>query len=77
MSKSTLDMSHQEWLEDRKRGIGGSDVATVLGLNKYKSPYQLWLEKTGHAPSLQLNLACNRNSPVHSTKGTPSPINGL
>ncbi|EOF61516.1 hypothetical protein SE1_00018, partial [Enterococcus hirae EnGen0127] len=26
MSKSTLDMSHQEWLEDRKRGIGGSDV---------------------------------------------------
>src|SRR5918999_156101 len=25
------------------------------------------------APSLQLNLACNRNSPVHSTKGTPSP----
>ncbi len=29
------------------------------------------------APSLQLNLACNRNSPVHSTKGTPSPINGL
>ncbi|HFC9341278.1 TPA: YqaJ viral recombinase family protein, partial [Enterococcus hirae] len=47
MSKSTLDMSHQEWLEDRKKGIGGSDVATVLGLNKYKSPYQLWLEKTG------------------------------
>ena len=29
------------------------------------------------APSLQLNLAYERNSPVHSTKGTPSPINGL
>ena len=29
------------------------------------------------APLLQLNLACNRNSPVHSAKGTPSPINGL
>src|SRR6185312_3549393 len=27
------------------------------------------------APSFQLNLARNRNSPVHSTKGTPSPIN--
>ena len=24
-----------------------------------------------------LNLACNRNSPVHSARGTPSPINGL
>ena len=39
-------MTHQEWLEDRRKGIGGSDVATVLGLNKYKSVYQLWLEKT-------------------------------
>ena len=29
------------------------------------------------APPYQLNLACNRNSPVHSTKGTLSPINGL
>ena len=44
---STLEMTHQEWLEDRRKGIGGSDVATILGLNKYKSVYQLWLEKTG------------------------------
>src|SRR5699024_7768568 len=29
------------------------------------------------APPLQLNLAYNRNSPVHSTKGTPSHINVL
>ncbi|CAI3350001.1 YqaJ viral recombinase family protein [Enterococcus cecorum] len=46
-TSSTLEMTHQEWLEDRRKGIGGSDVATVLGLNKYKSVYQLWLEKTG------------------------------
>jgi hypothetical protein len=26
------------------------------------------------APSLRLNLARKRNSPVHSTKGTPSPL---
>ncbi len=47
VSKSTFEMTHQEWLEDRRKGIGGSDVATVLGLNKYKSVYKLWLEKTG------------------------------
>jgi predicted phage-related endonuclease len=47
MSKSTLDMTRTEWLMDRKKGIGGSDVATILGLNKWKAPYQLWLEKTG------------------------------
>ncbi|EOA2606900.1 lambda-exonuclease family protein, partial [Enterococcus hirae] len=60
MSKSTLDMSHREWLEDRKRGIGGSDVATVLGLNKYKSPYQLWLEKTG-----QIELKDSESEPAY------------
>lgn len=47
VSKSTSEMTHQEWLEDRRKGIGGSDVSTILGLNKYKSVYQLWLEKTG------------------------------
>lgn len=45
--KSTLEMTHEEWLNDRNKGIGGSDVAAVLGLNKWKSSYQLWLEKTG------------------------------
>ena len=29
------------------------------------------------APHLLLNLARHGNSPVHSTKGTPSPLNGL
>lgn len=47
MKKSTLEMSHSEWLLDRRKGLGGSDIATVLGLNKYRSPYQLWLDKTG------------------------------
>ena len=31
---------------DRNKGIGGSDIASILGLNRYKSPYQLWFEKT-------------------------------
>ena len=29
------------------------------------------------APLFKLNLASYYNSPVHSTKGTPSPFNGL
>lgn len=36
----------QEWHDNRRKGIGGSDVAAILGLSKYKSPYQLWLTKT-------------------------------
>lgn len=43
----TRNLTHEEWLLERRKGIGGSDVATILGLNKYKSPYQLWLDKTG------------------------------
>ena len=38
---------HQQWLKDRKKGIGGSDAACILGLNPYKSNVQLWEEKTG------------------------------
>ena len=33
----------------RAKGIGGSDAAAVLGLSRYKTPYQLYLEKTGEA----------------------------
>jgi len=32
---------------ERMQGIGGSDAATVLGFNPYKTPYELWAEKTG------------------------------
>lgn len=35
-----------EWHELRKKGLGGSDIGTMLGFNTFKSPYQLWLEKT-------------------------------
>ena len=36
-----------KWLAVRNQGIGGSDAGTILGLNPYKKPYELWLEKTG------------------------------
>lgn len=47
MELNTLDMTRNEWLEARRTGIGGSDVASILGFNKYTSPYQIWLDKTG------------------------------
>ena len=43
----TWDMTENEWLEARDRGLGGSDAGTVCGINKYKSPYSLWSEKSG------------------------------
>lgn len=38
---------HNEWLEYRKSGIGSSEVATILGLNPWETPYQLWRRKVG------------------------------
>ena len=32
---------------ERKGFIGGSDIASVMGLSRWKSPLQLWAEKTG------------------------------
>lgn len=40
-------MTREEWLKERKKGIGGSDAATILGLNPYKDNIKLWEEKTG------------------------------
>lgn len=31
----------------RKKGVGGSEVAAILGLDEYSSPYKVWLDKTG------------------------------
>ncbi|MGC3963620.1 MAG: YqaJ viral recombinase family protein [Rhodocyclaceae bacterium] len=44
---STRTLSRQEWLSARNAGIGSSDAAAALGLSPYKSPLELWLEKTG------------------------------
>ena len=47
---STENMPYEEWLEYRKLGIGGSDASVVCGINRYKSPVELWMEKTNQLP---------------------------
>ncbi|SEA53080.1 putative phage-type endonuclease [Thalassobacillus cyri] len=48
--KSTADMNHEEWLETRNKGIGGSDAAYIAGFNKWKSPVVVYMEKVGEVP---------------------------
>lgn len=36
-----------EWLEARRTGIGGSDVAPILGLSKWSTPLQVYQQKRG------------------------------
>lgn len=39
-------LTHKEWLEWRKKGIGGSDAGAICGMNKYRSPIAVYLDKT-------------------------------
>lgn len=39
--------TRDEWLEVRKFGIGSSEVGTILGVNPFETPYQLWRRKRG------------------------------
>ena len=39
-------LSYDEWLTLRKSGIGGSDCAAACGLSRWKTRFDLWLEKT-------------------------------
>jgi len=40
-----------EWLKHREAGIGSSEVATIVGLNPWETPYQLWRRKVGLDPA--------------------------
>jgi len=41
--------TRESWLRDRETGTGASDSPIILGVSNYKSAFQLWCEKTGHA----------------------------
>jgi putative phage-type endonuclease len=43
-------MERQEWLEERRKGIGGSDAAKVLGISPYGGPLSVFMDKTGRSP---------------------------
>jgi putative phage-type endonuclease len=42
----TNEISHEEWLKLRLKGVGGSDAAAVCGMSRYSSPLDVWLMKT-------------------------------
>lgn len=53
----TADMTREDWLLERRKSLGGSDMGAVLGLNKYRSPYAVWADKVGILPEQPDNEA--------------------
>lgn len=46
----TVTDERAEWLAWRRHGIGGSDIAALLGLSRYGSPWTVWADKVGVLP---------------------------
>ncbi|MEV0214243.1 YqaJ viral recombinase family protein [Micromonospora sp. NPDC050695] len=41
------DATEDEWVHARRDGLGGSDILAVLGFSNYRTPWDVWAEKTG------------------------------
>ena len=39
-----------DWLASRRKGLGGSDIAAILGLSPWRSAVDVWLDKTSTEP---------------------------
>ena len=57
----TKSMTREQWLLERRNGIGGSDAGAVLDLNKWASPLTVYLDKKGLNP-FDGNRATERGS---------------
>jgi len=44
-----MTTDREAWLQERKKGIGGSDVAGILGLSKWSTPYSVYADKRGES----------------------------
>jgi len=54
---STQGLPHDAWLDYRRQGIGGSDASVVCGINQYKSPVELYMDKIGMSISQEAGEA--------------------
>ena len=54
------DISHEEWLELRRKSIGGTDAAAACGTSPWKSPLELYAEKKGLIQDKETNESMRR-----------------
>ena len=51
------NLSHEEWLQARKQGIGGSDAGAIMGVHPYKGMFGVWADKKGYGEAVEDNEA--------------------
>ena len=53
---STLNLSKEDWLRYRKCGITGTDAGAILGVNPYRSAFQVYCDKNSAGPAVYKNV---------------------
>ena len=48
--KSTANLTREEWLKDRRLGIGGSEASIVMGVSPWATRRDLYYDKIGRKP---------------------------
>ncbi|MDK4680172.1 YqaJ viral recombinase family protein [Kingella negevensis] len=46
-------MTNKQFLQDRRQGIGGSDIAAIIGVSQFKTALDVFLSKTTEQPELK------------------------
>jgi putative phage-type endonuclease len=62
--------TREQFLAERRTCLGGSDIGIIVGVNRWKTPFELWEEKTGRrvddADSLPMRFGTHAESFVAS-----------
>lgn len=55
LNLGVYDSGSAEWHSLRSKGIGGSEIGTIMGLNPWESAFALWAKRTGQIPDPPLD----------------------
>ena len=47
-------INKEQWLERRKTGVGGSDMAALLGVSPWRTSLNVWMDKTDEGPAVDM-----------------------
>lgn len=60
MTRKITNLSHEQWLDARRGGIGGSDAGVLLGFDKNRTTIDLWRDKTGRSEPVEFSPAVQK-----------------
>lgn len=47
------ELTRDQWLAQRRQGLGGSDAGAIMGVHPYKGTFSVWADKLGKLPETE------------------------